>query len=146
MSSNFVVPSSYFNGNTVTFTSDAPGRVKLVGPNKVIANGDSVEGASGFGIAILYWTVRFDSTGNSNPDIYIVQFPSKTWQTGETVTINGPTTSDDGTVFTLTGSQTTTSQPFLLTKYESLSAKQKADIAEAEGAAWWNLPGQGGYN
>ena len=50
----------------------------------------------------------------------------------------GPTTIDDNTVLTLTGTQTTRPQTFLLTKYESLSAKEKADIAEAEGANWWN--------
>jgi len=142
MSSNIVLASSYFNDNTVTFTSDHLGRIKIVGPDVFIVSGNSVEGVSGFSLTILYWTAPFFISTRipRKSQTYIAQFPATTWQPGETVTIDGPTTSGDNTVLTLTGSQTTTSQTFLLTDDESLSAKQKADIAEAEVADWSEFP------
>ena len=50
----------------------------------------------------------------------------------------GPTASDDKAVLTLTGTETTRSQTFVVTDYQSLSDKVKADIAELEGATWWD--------
>jgi len=89
--SNIVLPSSDFNDNTVTFSSDLPGYVKLVGPGKSIGAGESVEGASGLCPAILYWSelIKLPPFAMKNPRIFVVQFPPTTWQPGKTVTISG---------------------------------------------------------
>ena|SRR5258708_2339385 len=93
--SNIVLPSSDFNDNTVTFSSDLPGYIKLVGPGKSILAGESVEAALGLCPAILYWSELIKlppfAMKNPNPRIFVVQFPPTTWQPSETVTISGET-------------------------------------------------------
>ncbi|KAF8331095.1 uncharacterized protein EI90DRAFT_3123833 [Cantharellus anzutake] len=136
MAANIVIPSSDFNDNTVTFSTDIPAHIKLIGPAKAVWPGKSATDVSGLCSIILYWLDG--GIVAAQPRIFVVQFPSTTWQPGETVTVSGPTTKDDKSYLTLVGTTTTRDQPYRETTYNSLSDAQKAEIVEAECANSWD--------